>query len=115
MTCALVARSGIPACHTVNANFCAVRKDQRCEQLRCSGTTVKTRTLTVSTTCQRRPNGRLVCVPSIRLIGKWLEDAGFAESDRVFVKVRQNRISLRRVAAAPSSPKKPPLGARVET
>jgi hypothetical protein len=52
-----------------------------------------TRTLTVGETFQRRRLGE-VGVPSIRLSGKWLSNAGFCVGNTILVEVLKDRTLL---------------------
>lgn len=57
----------------------------------------KTRRLTVNSIYQPRLDIADRIVPSINLIGLWVENAGFKIGDKVSVDVEENRILINRI------------------
>jgi hypothetical protein len=62
---------------------------------------LKTRRLTVSSSYQARLEIGDRHVPKIRLLGLWIEKAGFKIGDKLTVDIEQNRLLLNRIEPEP--------------
>lgn len=52
------------------------------------------RTLKIHEKLHQRSLGKRVRVPAIRLEGKWLEDLGFQQGERVQIEQRKNKLII---------------------
>ncbi|WP_436491554.1 SymE family type I addiction module toxin [Chitinophaga sp. ARDCPP14] len=64
----------------------------------------KTRCLTVGSTIHERLDIDNRHVPKIRLIGLWIEKAGFKIGDKLTVDIEPNRLLLNRIEPEPLPP-----------
>ena len=53
-----------------------------------------TRLLKIISKAQPREYYKYVCVPEIKLVGKWLRNSGFKEGDFVKVEVRKKKLII---------------------
>ncbi|MFT5668104.1 MAG: toxic protein SymE [Vicingaceae bacterium] len=53
-----------------------------------------TRLLKIISKTQPREYHKYVCVPEIKLVGKWLRNSGFKEGEFVKVEVRKKKIVI---------------------